>query len=196
MASSDPILLVPEDKIAELWPTYTEDQRLVINKAISNLIQEYCNTTFDERAYVSEVYDSMSPLVLLHMPIVSVTKLESRSGTEWTELIQDTDYFVYPDKIIIDNPSSNRKSIRLDYSAGLLDIPQLVYEVAVELLNYRFFKEGEGAFLFYKGQTFEEREYETDRDMNELKILSKLARYIQRSAKKASGKGTIRVGVI
>lgn len=187
---------VPDNLIAQLWPSYTQEQRDTVNIGISNLIHQYCNTQFQSVDYLDEIHDNKSNLVLDHMPVISVSKLESKVDGEWTELIEDTDYFVYSDKIVIESPTNYRKSLRVSYSAGIIEIPQMLYEVASELANYKLFKEGEGAFLFYKSQTFEERGYQSDRDMTEVKILSKLSKYIQRSARRASGRGGLRVGVM
>lgn len=178
--------------VAGLYPNLDSTSRNALNESITKMINEYCNTTFEEMTYTGEKYDSKAEFVPDHLPINSVTTLIDDENTAWVE---DTDYYVYHNKIIINVPSNKRKAITITYKAGFTVVPEMVKKVATELLYYKAFREDEGSKLFYPEQTFEERTYKWDRNTNELSIMSKLSRWVQKSPSRDS-RSSIRVGVM
>jgi len=163
------------NKIKEYFPDLSESELTEINDSITNIIHEYCNTTFEEVAYTDEILDSSYEVYPEHRPIITVSSLVDNSVT----LDEDVDFYTYPDRIILVTASMKRKALKLSYSAGFNVVPETVKSVALELLKFRTFKDTEGSLLFYKAQAVEEREYEIDRDLNEETILSRLDRYVQ-----------------
>ncbi len=185
------ITLLKDSEILSLYPKLDPVGIEEIRNSITGLILEYCNTTFEPIDYTDEKYDSSSEIIPEHRPIISVSQITD-TGILLTENI---DYYVYPNRIFLENPSYLRKGIVISYKAGFPKVPEIVYIVARELLNYRHFKETQGAQLFYKSQTFEEREYQVNEDLDEQKILSKLSHLVQPLTISKSG-SRIRIGII
>jgi Tfp pilus assembly protein PilX len=183
---------VDDPVIASLYPEKTPTQRDQLNDDITSLIHEYCNTTFEEVTYTNEVQDSKTALVPDHLPINSVTTLIDGEYTEWVE---NTDYYVYSDRVDIVSPTLGKKAISITYKAGFTTVPQMVKLIAEELVRFKAFKETEGSALFYKEQTFEERTYKWDKNTSELSILAKIKRYVQKGSSRTA-KASIRVGVM
>jgi len=198
MADTTPVTvqLVPDDKLIELFPTLDASARSALNISITQMIEEYCNTKFDSRSYEGEYYDDKADILLDNMPILSITSVQRKNGEDLTDLVADEDYYVYPDRLVMDSPTGYRRYLKIAYVAGMPSVPPLAYQVALDLARYKAFKDTEGIMLFYKAQTFEERQYQTNPDVSEVKILSRLSRYVQSSRKKSAGKGAIRVGVM
>jgi len=195
------IELISPDRIREIWGYDDESDVSDLVASITNTITEYCNTTFEVIEYTDEVLDSSSKLVPAHLPIVAVSSFQETISFDGTDkeyresVVEDYDYFVYPSNILLEDPYSLRKGIKISYTAGYDSVPESVYQIADELANFRYFKSSEGSLLFYKSQVFEEREYEFDQSMSEAKILYKLHRYKQAAPKK-NRTGKFRVGVI
>jgi len=166
-----------------------------VNQRVSSLIEEYLDTTLEVKSYENEVYDAASTLILYHMPIKSVESIVLISGDSETPLAENTDFYVYPDRISLPNVTPGRKNLKISYEAGLETIPQMCYIVAEELVRYWAFKASSGDGFFYKSEGMEDRSY-TNSDVTELKILSKLAPYRQRSLPKRSTRPSFRIGVI
>ena len=78
-----------------------------------------------------------------------------------------------------------------EYGVSLEDIPSSVYDVALDLARFQYFKETEGLLLFYDKQTFEERSYEFN-SSREKQILARLNPWVR----KLQGRGRFRIGVI
>jgi hypothetical protein len=185
------VKLISDAKLVKLFPENTSGELTEISERITNLIQEYCNTTFEVLTYANEKQDSRDPLVLEHMPLVSVSSLVDNEST----LVEGTDFYVYPDGLRISSPSGYNKAVTISYSAGFAAIPEGVKLVAEQLAEYWAFKESEGNLLFYKSQVFEEREYVTQADLNEQKILRGLRKYVQNTSSRLRRPG-LRFGVI
>ena len=80
-------------------------------------------------AIVNEKHDYFEVLYPDYYPINSVTSLTVDS----VALVEDTDFFVYPNFIRIDYSSDNKKSVVLSYNAGLTVVPDDV-KTAIKLL--------------------------------------------------------------
>lgn len=184
------ISLLKISKIFELDLEDNSEDLVEIQSSITSAIEEYCNTTFNPVSYIDEVVDSNRIIKPSHLPIEFVRSVYDNG----TELIENSDFFVYPDRLILTSPSENLKGVTLSYIGGFSKVPDIVKQVAIDLAHFRRFKEGEGAMLFYKGQVFEEREYEVQVDLTELKILSRLKQWVQGPHRTA--RSTIRVGVM
>lgn len=181
-----------ESQIASLLPDLSTEEQEEVNEVITKLIHEYCNTTFEARSR-EERYDSRVELLLEHRPIISVSELTDNG----IALVEDVDFFVYTDKVILDRPSGKRKGVRIVYNSGFTEVPQTVKEVAFELFRYRVFTATEGSLLFYKTQRIEERMYERDPDLDEETILSRLSPWVQPVSRDLKGRSELfRVGVI
>ena len=177
------IHLIPDNTIIKYLPELNSEERDEVNEGITQLIQEYCNTTFEEVSR-DEKYDSKTELVPRFRPIISVTSLIDDGAL----LVEDRDFFVYEDKIYLESASCKRKAVRIQYSSGFVEVPQTVKEV---------FTATEGSLLFYKSQKIEERSYERDLDLDEETILDKLRAWVQPVATELKrGDGNFRVGVI
>jgi hypothetical protein len=179
----------------KLFPSSNTEQERVL-AAITKLIHDYCNTTFEPTPRVSEKYDSISEIVLDHRPILSVLSVTD-NGVHLEEDAETTGFFVYEERIILTDPSRKRKGVVISYTSGFYEVPPLVEAVALELARYRLFQETEKGTLFYKTQKMEERAYEIDEELSELKILSKLSRWVQPiSSSLKRGGGPLRLGVM
>lgn len=186
------IHLIPDNTIIKYLPELNSEERDEVNEGITQLIQEYCNTTFEEVSR-DEKYDSKTELVPRFRPIISVTSLIDDGAL----LVEDRDFFVYEDKIYLESASCKRKAVRIQYSSGFVEVPQTVKEVAVELFRFKVFTATEGSLLFYKSQKIEERSYERDPYLDEETILDKLRAWVQPVATELKrGDGNFRVGVI
>jgi hypothetical protein len=178
-------LFLTEEQLSPLFP---EGDLEDINKAISDTICEYCNTTFELVERIDERYDSRVEITLLNRPIHEVTTISDDGAL----LMEDADFFVYEDKIVLESPSKKKKGVLITYISGFDDIPQTVKDVALELAKYRSFRSSEGNLLYYKSQKTEERAYEIG-DNDEIDILSRLSRWVQPMVSK-KGRGLIRIG--
>lgn len=197
MSEATPVKLIDNIELAGLYPDLVDDDLTLINYTLTRFIQEYCNTTFEAIEYTDEIYDSRAEIRPEHRPIISVESLAERTevGATPVALVEDLDYYVYPDRILIVNPYKVRKGIILSYTAGLETIPQMASRVALDLANYWYFKDSEGSLLFYSSQTLEEREYKTRPDLSEITILRRLSALVQ-PRNSGRGKQGIRIGVM
>ena len=188
--------LVEDSKLIELFPTLDAAARSSLNASITRMIEEYCNTKFDTRTYEDEYCDDRSSVLFFNMPIISVESVYRIDDTELLLLDADEDYYVYPDRLDLVSATGNKRGLVVSYTAGLPVVPPIAYEVALDLARYKAFKESEGILLFYKSQTFEERQYKTNPSLDEFKILGRMKQYVQLGKKTSAGKGSIRVGVM
>jgi len=209
-------MLISLDQMKRIFTeTSLSDAELeAISEAITGTIEEYCNTSIGLKRR-RERFDSTRTIKPEFLPITRVINLiDGNRGLpqdtanipdfpneDWqtdieyvsTPMIEGTDYIVYKDKITIPNPSGKLNGVVLDYEYGIRteDIPISVYDVALDLARFQYFKETEGLLLFYDKQTFEERSYEFN-SSRERQILSRLNSLVR----KFQGRGRIRIGVI
>jgi hypothetical protein len=190
------IKLVSDSILAGIFPSYNAGALAAVSASLTSFISEYCNTTFEEIDYTNETHDYNSPLILNHMPITEVTSIvyTDTITLEETELVSGTDFFVYPDRIELISSPGTRRSLTIDYSAGIVTIPETIKKVAERLAKYWAFEETEGTLGFYKRQSMDDRSYEAMTDQ-EARILSPLRKWIQRSTSGIT-RGSIKVGVI
>lgn len=188
--------LISDSDMNNLFPKLSTTEKGKVNEEITKLIYNYCNTTFEPVNREGEKYDSSSGVILEHRPIISVVSVVD-DGRSLNEDAETNGFFVYKERIVLTNPSRKRKALRVTYTSGHVDVPPLAKSVALELARYRVFQDQQKGTLFYKSQRMEERDYEIDEDMSELKILSKLYAYVQPvSSSLKRGSGPIRLGVM
>jgi len=188
--------LISDSDMNNLFPKLSTTEKGKVNEEITKLIYNYCNTTFEPVNREGEKYDSSSEVVLEHRPIISIVSVVD-DGRSLNEDAETNGFFVYKERIVLTNPSRKRKALRVTYTSGHVDVPPLAKSVALELARYRVFQDQQKGTLFYKSQRMEERDYEIDEDMSELKILSKLYAYVQPvSSSLKRGSGPIRLGVM
>ncbi len=192
----------------------TDEELTKLSEAITARIEEYCSTGIGIKA-IRERFDSLQTIKPEFLPITKVVHLidgdkgkplntsdypdfpkeDWKTDIEYVSplMTEGTDYIVYKDHITIPSPSGELNGVVLDYEYGtsIEDIPSSVYDVALDLARFQYFKETEGLLLFYDKQTFEERSYEFN-SSRERQILARLNSWVR----KLQGRGRIRVGVI
>ena len=192
----------------------TDEELTNLSEAITGRIEEYCSTGIGLKSK-REHFDSTKTIKPEFLPITKVVHLidgdkgkplnnadypdfpkeDWKTEIEYVSALmtEGTDYIVYKDHITIPNPSGELNGVVLDYEYGVSieDIPSSVYDVALDLARFQYFKETEGLLLFYDKQTFEERSYEFNTS-REQQILARLNPWVR----KLQGRGRIRIGVI
>ena len=193
--SEDPLCLVTEDFVRNLFPEASSERIWQLMARATDMVAEYLRTSFSEKLYESEVLDRKAKVPTKHLPIVSVELVEDVSSDEPEEMVEGTDYLVYPTHLLLlSSTTFTRKAIRVTYTAGLTSCPTVFSLVAEELIRFWAFKEDKLDELFYKKEDMEDRSYEM-RTTSEDDILSKLAKY-RYSPDGTIGKGNVRIGVI
>lgn len=192
----------------------TDEELTNLSEAITGRIEEYCSTSVGLKTK-RDCFDSTQTIRPELIPITKVVHLidgdrgrplndadypdfpkeQWQTDIEYVSspMIEGTDYIVYRDHITIPSPSGKLNGAILDYEYGvsLEDIPSSVYDVALDLARFQYFKETEGLLLFYDKQTFEERSYEFN-SSREKQILARLNPWVR----KLQGRGRFRIGVI
>lgn len=174
--------------LEELFPDKNPEE---IQLSLINTIQEYCNTTFELKTREG-FYDSTFEVYLECRPIHLVSSIKDNGIT----LIENHDFYVYKNKIVLNKPSKKRKGLNISYKSGFEEIPETIKAVALDLARFRAFNLYE-KIGFYKAQQTEERNFEYDQDIDEPALLSRLSQWVQPIINDVSQvKGPIRLGVM
>lgn len=193
--SEDEFSLVSDDFIRSLMPDATLERIWTLKKRATSMVAEYLRTSFSEELYEEEVLDLKEIIPTKHLPLVSVELAENISSGEPVELVEGTDFRVYPNYLRMTSASSfTPGGLRITYRAGLTSCPTVFSLVAEDLVRFWAFKEDKLDELFYKKEDMEDRAYEM-RVTSESSILSRLAKY-RYSPDGTIGKGNVRIGVI
>lgn len=145
------LITVDEFKTYKGITNNDEDSKLhsiIIN--VSQFIKHYCGRAFND--YITtdkvELLDARidSQLYLDEIPIISITSLETTSdNVTYTELVEDTDFFVDKDLGIIYSASSaslandvtyNPLNVRVNYKAGYEELPEDLIIATHDMVEY------------------------------------------------------------
>jgi hypothetical protein len=115
----------------------------------SERVDNIAGRTFGVTTYVEYIdYNGEEMLMLKHAPFTTVTSVEyndqpSGQPTNWATLTADTSYVVYPETgeilIVLDQwkPNFGNRNIRITYSAGFTDIPELIQTAVTKIVALR-----------------------------------------------------------
>lgn len=104
-------------------------------ESLSKVIEEYCNTSF-KPIQTEWKTDLKSRVKVLKKPLISVEEVNVLGET----LVEDEDYYVYPEKNRIEfenisRYSRRKKALTIKYTYGYGKVPAIVKEVLLELFK-------------------------------------------------------------
>lgn len=176
------ISLAEAKKIQGLENMSDEDiQSLVEEK--EGEIEEYCNTTFKPTTHL-EKRDASTKIYLKKRPLLSVNTIHVKN----IPLVEDTNFYVYPEKNLVEIPDlfdiSNtipRRSILVDYSFGYAKVPSTVKSVLKDLIRLQVEKDNSKIGLTMKSEGWEDYNYSKgdSPQVIEKDILGKLLKYVE-----------------
>lgn len=156
------------EQIEEAYPDLTLERHLNIGESIDRLIDEYLNTSFEPKQHSERLY-SESYVRPTYVPIISVESLSDNG----TDLIEDSDYFVYKTHIKLVAPSGYNNGLDISYTYGYESVPEMVKTVAEQILWFRALNKNPQIAK----ETFEEYSYEMANNPSLVKLLRQLRKY-------------------
>ncbi len=158
---------------------------------LSKVIDEYCNTTF-KPTQAEWKTDLRLKVRTLKKPLISVEEVKVLDEA----LVEDEDYYVYPEKNLIEFEDISRykkrkKALNFKYTYGYVEVPAIVKEVLLELFKDSL--ESANTVGKIKSEQWEDYSYTlSDSTETTQNILSRLDRFIEDEEEIVEGKNKIR----
>lgn len=180
------MLSLAEAKKIKGIETLNDEEIISIVEEQEGIIEEYCNTVFRPTPF-KEKRDALTRILLRKRPILNINVLKIKEKT----CIEDKDFFLYPEKNLVEIPnlfndlyslSFSNRCITIEYNFGYVKVPSTVKNALKSLIRLQVEDNSTDSKLGMESESWDDYSYtRTKKTTEKMKdeILASLTRFIQ-----------------